>query len=301
MRILVTASTGLLGRALTQHLAALGHELWTLDRRAAPTRGLAWPTQARDLAQVLPERLDAVVHLAGSPIAQWPWTARVKAELRASRVRTTQLLAEALALRAAATGEVPVLLSGSAVGCYRCGWPALDETGELAESFMGELVQAWEEAALPASEAGLRVLWLRTGLVLDPAGGLLARLLPLFRLGLGGRLGSAELPWSWIHRDDWLGAVHFLLQGTLSGPVNLCAPQPLPQSELVATLGRVLHRPARCHVPAWLLALGGSMAREVLMQAPAVRPRRLLEAGFQFRHPELEAALIQLLSAGREG
>lgn len=296
MRVLITASTGLLGRALHQDLTLRGHELWTLDRRAASVRGLAWPQTAAELAGLLPGGLDAVVNLAGSPIAQWPWTERVKQELWNSRVGRTALLAEALALRAHREGERPALLSASAIGITRCGWPALPEEGAVADSFMGRLCRTWENAAEPAREAGLRLCLLRTGLVLDPAGGLLAKLLPVWRLGLGGRLGAADIPWSWIHREDWLGAVNFLLTERLDGPFNLCAPQPLTQAEALATLGRVLKRPAFLHLPGPLLALaGGEMAREVLLQAPAALPRRLLQHGFTHRHPELEAALRQLL------
>lgn len=296
LRVLVTGSTGLLGRALCQDLDGRGHEVWTLDRRASGPRSLVWTQDAGSLARLLPAELGAVVHLAGAPIATWPWTSATKQVLWDSRVGSTGRLAQALASLARNDGGRPLLISGSAVGIYPSGWPAVDEDGPVnAESFMGQLCLAWEGATEAARDAGLRVAILRTGLVLDPAGGLLAKLLPVWKAGLGGCLGSRDTPWSWIHREDWLGAVRFILKESLDGPFNLCAPQPLPQAEALRCLGRVLRRPGVCHVPAFLLKLGGEMAREVLLQAPAARPRRLLEAGFTFRHGELEQALIHLL------
>jgi hypothetical protein len=296
MRILIAGSTGLLGRALVERLTRRGHELWTLDRQPVAPRGLAWPDSVAALADLLPPGLEGVVNLAGAPILRWPWTRNALAAIRASRVERTRQLAEALARRAA-TGAKPRLLSGSAVGIYRPGWPAVDEAGPAAaHSVVGRLCLEWEAAAQPAREAGLAVAWLRTGLVLDPAGGLLGRLLPVWRLGLGGRVGPPDLPWSWIHREDWLRAVDFILDGALDSPFNLCAPRPLPQSEALAELGRVLGRPGRLPVPSWLIRLaGGAMGRELLLQAPAAQPARLLEKGFTFQHGELGPALADLL------
>lgn len=296
MRVLVTGSTGLLGQALVHRLRIDGHAVWTLDRQSRGEQSLAWPLDAGQLAARLPSGLDTIVHLAGAPIATWPWTAAVRAELWASRVERTAGLARALVQLAEREGRAPHLISASAVGIYRCGWPAMDEDGPRESgTFMGRLCQAWEAATQPAREAGASVGFLRTGLVLDPNGGLLAKLLPVWKLGLGGCLGPRDTPWSWIHREDWLDALRFLLEKRLDGPYNLCAPHPLRQEEALRCLGRVLGRRGSLHVPGWLLHLGGQMPREVLLQAPAALPRRLLEAGFHFHHPELEEALKTLL------
>ena len=300
MRVLITGSSGLLGRRLRHRLEQRGDEVWTLDRRAQGGHSLAWLGNSAELEAQLPAGLDAVVHLAGSPIAVWPWTAAARARILESRTIPTCQLAEALAWRAARTGERPRLLSGSAVGLYRPGWPAVDETDPgAAASFLGQVCREWEAAALPAREAGLPLLWLRTGLVLDPAGGLLGRLLPLFRRGLGARLGAADLPWSWIHAEDWVEAVVWLLTAELTGPVNLCAPQPARQQEALGWLAERTGHRLLPGPPDWLVGLaGGRMARELLLESPAVHPARLLEGGFRFKHPQLHAALQDLVGPG---
>lgn len=300
MRILLSGSTGLLGRALASRLEERGDEVWRLDRQPRGWRSLGWCSSSEELAARLPAGLDAVVQLAGSPLAVWPWNAATRRRILDSRVHSTQLLAEALARTASleAGGPPPHFLSASAIGLYRPGWPAVDES-EPADPrrFLGQVCRDWEAATQAAGQAGLPVAWLRTGLVLDPAGGLLGRLLPLWRRGLGARLGPPELPWSWIHVEDWCAAVLWLLEHRLDGPFNLCAPNPVPQQSALDLLSRLTGRRALPAPPTWLLALlGGAMAREILLSASAATPGRLLLSGFTFRHESLEQALAHLLS-----
>lgn len=296
MRILISGSTGLLGSRLARSLEARGNEVWRLDRRPSGERSLAWPDEADSLDAVLPGGLDAVVNLSGSPIAAWPWTPSTRRLIHDSRIRTTTRLALALAARAA-RGERVQLLAGSAVGGLAPGWPVRGEDAPLDGSgFLAEVVRDWEAAATPAREAGQTVAFLRTGLVLDLAGGLLGRLWPVWKRGLGLRIGSPELPWSWIHAEDWTRAVLHVLDQRLEGPFHLCVPDPLPQREAWSALDRVAGLRSWPGPPDALVGLlGGAMARELLLAAPAARPARLLEAGFTFRHPDLEPALRHLL------
>lgn len=296
MRILVSGSTGLLGSRLARALEERGDEVWRLDRRPSGVRSLAWPGEMENLDAVLPEGLEAVVHLAGSPIAAWPWSESTRRLIHDSRILTTHRLAAALATRAA-RGERVHLLAGSAVGGLRPGWPVRDESSPLdGTGYLAAVVRDWEAAAAPARGAGLPVAFLRTGLALDTAGGLLGRLWPVWRRGLGLRLGSPELPWSWIHAEDWLRAVQHILDRGLDGPFHLCVPDPVPQRAAWEALDRVAGRRSWPGPPDALVALlGGAMARELLLSAPAARPGRLLETGFAFRHPDLEPALRQLV------
>jgi uncharacterized protein (TIGR01777 family) len=240
------------------------------------------------------EGTDAVVHLAGEPIPQ-RWTAEAKRRIRESRVRGTQLIATTLA----GLARPPrVLASGSAMGVYgdRAG-EVLDEDSALGRGFLAEVATAWEEAAQPAARAGVRLLTLRTGLVLSRRGGALAKLLLPFRLGAGGRIGSGRQWVSWIALDDTVGAIlHAIEHPSLAGPVNVSAPEPVTNAEFTATLARVLHRPAVVPVPAFALRLAfGEMGEATLLASQRMRPRRLLESGYPFRHPTLEGALRHAL------
>ncbi len=296
MNILVSGSRGLIGSALVPALTARGHRIVRLVR--APTAPspdqIAWdPGSGRIDARAL-EGIDAVIHLAGESIATGRWTAAKKARIRESRVRGTRSIADALA----GLGRKPdVLVCASATGYYGDrGEEILVEDSEPGAGFLAEVVRAWEAAAAPARDAGIRVVHLRSGVVLSPGGGALARLLPVFRLGLGGRLGSGRQFMSWITIDDEVEAiVHALTRDDLRGPVNFVSPHPVTNREFTATLGRILRRPAPCAVPGAMLRLAlGEVASE-LLASQRVHPARLLAAGYAFRYPAVELALHHLL------
>jgi uncharacterized protein len=293
MRVAITGSSGLIGSALAAALQRDGSEVTRLVRRSPRRPGeVAWnpldPAGGVDPATF--DGIDAVVHLSGAPIAGGPWTKARKAELRASRVQSTKALAAALAKAAPPPG---VLLSGSAVGWYGdTGQREVDESAPSGTGFLAGLVRDWEAAAQPASDAGLRVLNLRTGVVLSSRGGMLRPLLPLFRFGLGARIGPGTQYLSWISVTDHVAAVRFLIgRGDVAGPVNLTAPVPVTNAEFTAELARAVHRPALLRVPAPVLRAGlGELSGE-LLGSQRVLPRRLQQAGFAFTYPGLAGAL----------
>ena len=291
MRIAVTGASGLIGSALTASLAADGHEVVALVRRAPRGPGEArWDPAAGTVDPAGLAGCEAVVHLAGAPVGARRWTEQRKKLLRDSRVRGTDTIARAVA----ALDPAPrVLVSGSAIGFYGdTGDTAVDEDGPAGEGFLADLVQAWEAAADPAREAGVRTVHARTGLVVAGHGGAWGPLFPLFRAGIGGRLGNGRQFWSFISLADEVAALRYAVDTpALSGPVNLTAPEPLRNSEITAAMGRVLHRPAVLPVPGFALrAVLGEFAGDVL-GSQRVRPRRLLDAGFSFAHPEIEQAI----------
>jgi uncharacterized protein len=295
MNILVTGAGGLIGTALVSRLNGSGHAVVPLRRTPARTdSGPTWdPACGRvHLDPAFP--LDAVVHLAGENIAQ-RWTPTAKTRIRASRVDATRVLSEALAR---APQPPRTLLCASATGFYGDrGAELLDESSNPGTGFLAEVCQAWEAATTPARQRGIRVVHLRLGIVLARQGGALAKMVPMFRLGLGGRLGSGQQYWSWITLDDVLRVVdHALLDSGLSGAVNTVAPKAATNACFTAALSRALHRPAFLPVPALLVrAAFGEMGREALLASCRVRPARLLQAGFSFRFPALEAAFSHLL------
>lgn len=287
MRIAVTGASGLIGRALAADLAGRGHDVVRLVRR--PPRGpdeVSWDPAGRlDPADLAGCR--AVVHLAGAGVGDKRWTAARKRVLYDSRVRGTATVAAAVAAM-----DVPpeVLLCGTAIGYYGdTGEHWVDEDSPAGTGFLADLVRDWEAAAEPA---GVRTVFARTGLVVAREGGAWGRLFPVFRAGLGGRLGSGRQFWSFISLYDELAALrHLLATPELAGPVNLTAPEPLTNREVTAAMGRVLHRPTLAAVPAPVLrAVLGEFAGDVL-GSQRVRPKRLLESGFTFRHPGIEAAI----------
>jgi uncharacterized protein (TIGR01777 family) len=241
-----------------------------------------------EIAQL--EGVDAAVHLSGANVAALRWTAKYKREMTESRVTTTRVLAEALA---GLKNPPEVLVTASAVGFYgNRGDAILDEDSAIGQGYFSELCAAWEEAARPAVEAGIRVVHLRFGMVLGPDGGALARLVPMFRLGLGGRLGNWRQWMSWVSEADAVSAVLFALEHSmLSGAVNVVSPQPVTNAEFTRELGRAVHRPAVMTAPAFALRLAfGEMADEALLASTRAVPKRLLESGFTFRHPALTEA-----------
>lgn len=302
LHVAVTGSGGLIGRALTAFLEAGGHRVTRVVRRSPAAGEIRWDPAARGLDPAPFEGVDAVVHLAGENLAAGPWTARRKRRIRESRVHGTGLLARTLA----ALGRRPrVLVCASAVGIYGSrGDEVLDDESAPAApgDFLADVVREWEAAAAPARAAGIRVAQPRFGAVLSPAGGALAKMLPPFRLGLGGPVGGGRQWLSWISIDDAIGAIHHaLFTEDLAGPFNAVAPAPVTNAELARTLGRVLGRPAALPVPAAVLtALFGEMARATLLASVRAVPRRLERSGYRFRHPALEPALRHLLGRPAE-
>jgi uncharacterized protein (TIGR01777 family) len=302
MRVLLTGSSGLVGSALTPVLAANGHEVIKLVRsssRAVESEGLAtWNPEAGGVDLERAGTLDAVVHLAGESIAQ-RWTPEVKRRIRDSRVQGTRVLSDALTKLST---PPKVLVCASATGFYgNRGAEWLDERSAPGQGFLAETCQQWEASADSARERGIRVAHLRIGIVLASQGGALRKMLPAFRLGLGGKLGDGRAYWSWIALDDLLEAIlRALSDESLQGPMNVVSPGPATNAAFTATLGRVLRRPTIFSVPRFAVEmLFGEMGREALLSSVRVRPAKLLEAGFRFRFAELETALRHLLGATR--
>jgi uncharacterized protein len=303
MRILVSGASGFIGSALVPALAAAGHEVTRLvrprTRDAAPAADTRpWDPASGRLDPAAVDGFDAVVHLAGENIASGWWTTARKRRIRESRVASTALLAETLAR---VPGPPRVLLSASAVGFYGSrGDERLTEASPPGAGFLAEVCRAWEAAAAPAARRGIRVVHPRFGIVLDPTGGPLARMLPPFRLGLGGRIGPGTQWMSWIVRDDAVAALlHLLARDDAAGPVNIVAPAPVTNREFTAALAGALHRPARIPVPAGPLRLVlGEMATELLLVSQRVTPDRLAAAGYAFRFDTVEPALRFLLARG---
>jgi uncharacterized protein (TIGR01777 family) len=297
MKVLVAGSRGLIGSALVRFLVEGGHLVTRLVRGPARPGGteIPWgPTEGK-LDPGMLEGHDAVVHLAGENLTAGRWTPERKARIFNSRVRGTRLLAETLA------GLAPppkVMVCASAIGYYGDrGEEVLTEESSLGRGFLAELCREWEAASVPAAEKGVRVVRLRTGIVLSPAGGALKKMLLPFRLGLGGRLGSGQQYMSWIALDDVLAVIlRALTDDSLAGPVNAVAPNAVTNREFTRTLGRVLMRPTIFPVPAFALrTIFGEMADETLLASNRVQPAKLLTHGFAFNYPELEGALRHVL------
>ena len=300
MRIAVSGASGLIGTALTAELAAAGDDVVRLVRREARSGAeVSWdPSSGLDPAALT--SIEAVVHLSGAPIAAKRWTPARKAELRASRITSTRTLATAMA----AAAPLPrVLICGSAIGYYGdTGDLAVDESGQAGAGFLPDLVRDWEAAAEPAAAAGVRVACIRTGVVLAAEGGMLARLLPPFKLGLGAKIGSGSQYLSWISLTDEVRAIKFALdQNDISGPVNLTAPEPITNAEFTKALAKVLGRPSLFSLPSPVLSAAlGELASELLASARVV-PAKLVHAGFSFRDPDIRTALTTIVAARRAG
>jgi uncharacterized protein (TIGR01777 family) len=281
MRVAVSGSHGLIGSALVASLEGDGHEVVRLGR---------------EFDAGMPDGLDAVVHLAGEGIGNRRWNAAHKQRVLESRTRGTTALARALA---GSSTPPKVLVSGSAVGFYGDrGDDVLTEDSGPGTDFLSQVCQAWEASTKAAEDAGIRVVRIRTGIVLSGDGGALAKQLPLFRFGLGGKLGDGHQWQSWISLPDEVAAIrHCIDTDALSGPVNLTAPQPVRNAEFTKGLGHALHRPTVFTAPAPILraALGKEMADELLLVSQRVEPTRLEGSGFRFQHPVLEQALRAVL------
>lgn len=300
MKILVSGASGLVGAAVVRRFASPADEVVRLVRRESGPGAaeVPWDPEAGTIAAEGLEGFDAVVHLAGENLGAGRWTRAKKNRIRTSRVEGTRLLAHALA---GLERPPRVLVSASAVGFYgNRGDEKLDERSAPGTGFLAGLCQDWEAATGPAARAGIRVAIARFGVILAREGGALARMLPLFRLGLGGRLGSGRQFLSWITLDDAVGAIRFLVENdSLSGPVNLVSPNPITNREFTKTLGRVLHRPTLVPAPALALRIAlGEMADEMLLASARVLPQRLIASGYRHTDPTLGPAIRGRLGAG---
>ncbi len=295
MKVTISGVSGLVGTALRANLTADSHEVLAISRRASlpPLTTITWDIENGRFDASPLEGVDVVVHLAGEPVAQ-RWNAKTKKAIRHSRVQGTKLLVEGLkSLKL----KPKLLLSASAVGFYGDGEDReLDETSPRGEGFLPEVCQEWETAALDAMGLGIRTVCLRTGIVLSTKGGALAKMLLPFRLGLGGRLSNGRQWMPWIHIDDLVGAMRFIMKKEdFMGVVNGTSPNPATNADFTKGLGGALRRPTLFPVPEFgLKLLFGEMA-QILLEGQKVKPQKLLAAGFVFRHPELDEALSDII------
>jgi uncharacterized protein (TIGR01777 family) len=297
VKIAITGASGLIGSALSASLRGDGHQVVSFVRRhpRSPDE-VRWDPASRRLDPAALAEVDGVVHLAGAGIADKRWTGSRRRVVLDSRVDGTTTVAQALV---AAQPRQRFLISASAVGWYGdTGQRPVDESASAGSGFLAEVCRRWEAAAQPAVDAGVRVVFPRTGLVLSRRGGLMARILPLFRLGLGGKLGSGRQYWPWISLADEVSALRLLIESDLSGPVNLTGPEPVTNAEFTKTLGSVLGRPTLAAVPAFALKLAvGDFAEEGILAGQRAVPRVLTETGFEFAHPTLRQALEEVTAS----
>lgn len=297
MRIAVTGSSGLIGSSLLAVLETEGHEVVRLVRSKTPGAGeVAWDPAAGSIDAAALEGVTGAVHLAGEPIGAKRWTPAQKQKILDSRVQGTRFLASTLA---GLDSSPRVLVSGSAIGYYGLrGDEVLTERNGPGSGFLADVTQQWEAATFPAEQVGIRTLHLRTGIVLASRGGALAKMLPLFRLGLGGKLGRGDQWWSWITLEDEVRLIVHLLTSDVSGPVNATAPGPATNADVTKALGRALHRPTVLSVPQFALglAMGRELTDQVILAGQRVLPAVAQQSGFEFQHPDLDGALRHVSS-----
>lgn len=297
MDIAVTGSSGFIGTALLSALRGAGHRVRRVVRRApSHPDELRWDPEAGTIDVSGLAGVQAVVNLAGEGITTRRWTAAQKQRIRQSRIDSTRLIARTVA---ELEPRPAVLISGSGVDYYGDrGDEELTEAATPGAGFLSGVCVEWEAATAPAADAGVRTAFLRTGIVLHPGAGALSRMLPLFKLGLGGRFGDGRQWWPWIDLDDEVGAILHLLGSDVSGPVNCVAPQPVTNAQLTRTLGRVLKRPVVVPVPRVgpEILLGSELVQSLLYDSKRVLPTRLLDSGYRFAHPDLEGSLRAMLA-----
>ena len=289
-RIAVTGASGLIGSSLVGYLKSQGHTVQRLVRRAAvSSEEITWDPIAGTVDMDALAGVDAVIHLAGAGVSDKRWTKKYKSEILNSRLLGTTTIAKAVAIV-----KPQVFISASAIGWYgESGNRAVIESDRVGDDFLAAVCHEWESAADLAGD--VRTVKLRTGLVLDPTGGALGKMLPIFRFGLGGKLSNGKQWWSWITLHDQIRAIAFLLESKVSGPVNLTSPNPVTNTEFTAGLARAMHRPALFPVPAFALkiVLGGFSAE--VLGSKKVMPQVLTEAGFTFDYPHISSALEKLV------
>lgn len=297
MKVLVTGARGLVGSYLVPYLQSKGHQVTRLVRNSPEGQDIIWNPEAKEIDKQKLEGFDAVIHLAGDNIASGRWTEAKKTEIKRSRVEGTSFLSETLA---SLQRPPKVLISASAIGYYgdRCN-EILTEASKAGDNFLARVCQEWEAATKPAEANGIRVAKLRIGVVLSPKGGALNKMLPPFKMGAGGRIGSGKQYISWIGLEDLVGIVDFILNNnTLAGPVNAVAPNAVTNDQFTAALGSALKRPTIFPVPGFAAhLLLGEMADELLLSSALVKPEKLLANGYQFRYEDISAALVQILRA----
>lgn len=296
MKILLSGSHGLVGRALMRSLETEGHEIFRLVRYAPRSDAeVEWSPDRYSIALAMIEGFDAVVNLAGESIAEGRWTEEKKRRIRESRVKGTKLLGDALANL---TKPPRTFICASAIGYYgNRGDEILTETSAPGDDFLAEVCVEWEKATALATEKGIRVVNARFGVILDKSGGALAKMLPPFRMGVGGRVGNGKQWMSWIALDDVVGALKFaLVNESLRGPVNFVAPAPVANAEFTKTLGKALSRPTLFPIPAFAVRLAfGEMGEALLLSGQRVEPSQLERGRYPFLHRELEEALHKIL------
>ncbi len=296
MKIVISGASGLIGTQLVKRLSTNGHDVVRLVRRTAKAGEVQWDPKRGVLDPAALAGVDAVIHLSGAGIGDKRWTNSYRKEIMDSRTLSTALLASTIA---GMSTKPTVFLSGSAIGIYGARKDEqLTEVSTHGTSFLADVCEQWELAAKPAIDAGIRTVFLRTGIVLSPKGGALKKLLPLFKLGVGGKFGNGKQWMSWISIDDEVGAIEHLLTAPVTGAVNLTAPNPVTNAELTKVLAVVLKRPAIVPVPTFAprLILGGELADALLFTGQRVIPAALNASGYTFTHSTLESALRSLLS-----
>jgi len=292
VKVAITGASGLIGSALRTSLESDGHEVLRLVRRPPGEPGeVQWDPKGGSIDASALAGVDAVVNLAGASIGGRRWTSSYKREIRDSRLLGTRALARALA---GLDPKPQVLVSGSAHGYYgETGETAVDETAPPGKDFLAQVVVAWEAAAAPAADAGIRVVYPRTSLVVSRTGGAWGRLWPLFRLGLGGRLGPGNQYWSFVSLRDEVRAIRRMIDDpAMSGPYNVATPNSATNAEITKAMGQALHRPTIAHAPAFAIKTVLGEMSEGVLGSIRVLPKRLLEAGFEFEDPTIEDALI---------
>lgn len=296
MRILISGSSGLVGRALVAYLRKNGHFVTPLAHSTVGIdSGVQWDIEREYIQEDRLEGMDLVVHLAGENIASGRWTEEKKRRILDSRKKGTRLISETIA---GLSRPPKAFLSASAIGFYgNRGDELLEESSPHGTGFLSEICREWEAATNPAIKRNVRVVHLRFGMILSSDGGALSKMLPAFRLGLGGRIGNGRQFISWIAIDDVVRAIdHIMTRDKLSGPINVVSPNPVRNGEFTKTLGRVLSRPTFLNIPGFAVRLlFGEMADALLLSSTRVEPTRLISSGFVFKYPRLEGALKHCL------